>query len=108
MTWAFQDVEVYVNLEEGDVEDVDEVFVRTFAEALDTSYSGAYNAGRMGSMRANQALKASEVASVVEFAEVGACLTVEHCRDDAQVVGLIDQQGGGKLYKGMGLAAIVV
>ena len=97
-----------MNLEEGDVEDVDEVFVGKFAEALDTSYIRAYNAGRMGSMRANQALKASDVASVVPFAEVGACLTVEHCRDDAQVVGLIDQQGEGKLYKGMGLAAIVV
>ena len=89
MTWAFQNVEVYVNPEEGDVQDVGEVFVRTFAEALDTSYIGAYNAGRKGSsMRANQALKASEVASVVAFAEVGrACLTVERCGDETQVVG---------------------
>ena len=48
----------------------------------------------MGGMRANQALKASEVASVVAFAEVrGACLTVGRCGNDAQVVGLIDQQG---------------
>jgi hypothetical protein len=44
VTWAFQDVGVYVNLDEGDVEGVDEVFVRTFAEALDTSYIGAYDA----------------------------------------------------------------
>ena len=90
-----------MNLEEGDVEGVE-----------DTSYIGVYNAGRMGSMRANQALKASEVASVfasvVAFAEVGACLTVEQCGNDAQVVGLINQQGEGKLYKGMSLAAIVV
>ena len=37
-----------MNLEEGDVEGVDEVFVRTFAEALDTSYIGVNNAGQMG------------------------------------------------------------
>ena len=34
--------------EEGDVGGVDEVLARTFAEALDTSYIGAYNADRMG------------------------------------------------------------
>lgn len=95
MTWAFQDVGVYVNLEEeGDVEGVDEVLVRSFAEALDTSYIGAYNAGRMGSsMWANQALVASEVASVVAFAEVGEACLVDRCGNDAQVVGLIDQLG---------------
>jgi len=37
---------------------------------------------------------ASEVAFVVAFAEVGgACLTVDRCGNDAQVVGLIDQRG---------------
>lgn len=96
MTWAFQDVGVYVNLEEeGDVEGVDEVVVMPFAEAFDTSYIGAYSVDRVGSsMRANQAFVASEVASVVAFAEVGgACLTVDRCEDDAQAVGLIDQRG---------------
>ena len=45
-------------------------------------------------MRANQALVASEVASVVAFAEVGgACQMVDRCGNDDQVVGLIDQRG---------------
>lgn len=49
VTSAFQDVGAYVNPEgEDDVEGVDEVLVRTFGEASDTSHHmRAYNAVRM-------------------------------------------------------------